>query len=64
MDAEQIERLEKAIVQTHDGFFEAARQCDARRFMPYFVDTNEMTVTENEEIRPSRKVFEEAVRME
>ena len=61
MDAKQKERIQKAIVQTHDGFYEAARQCDVRSFMSYFIDSDEMTVTENEEIRPSRKVFEEWV---
>jgi ketosteroid isomerase-like protein len=59
MDAKQEEHIEKAIVQTLEGYYEAARQCDARKFMSFFVDTDEMTVIENDEIRPSRKVFEE-----
>ena len=61
MDAKHAEHVEKAIMQTLDGYFAAARQCDARSFMSYFVDTEEMTVIENEEIRPSRKIFEEWV---
>lgn len=59
MDAQQKEHIEKAIIQTLDEYFEAASQCDARRFMSFFVETDDMTVIENEEIRPSRKVFEE-----
>ena len=59
MDTQQKGHIENAIVQTLDEYFEAARQCDARGFMSFFVDTDEMTVIENEEIRPSRKVFEE-----
>jgi uncharacterized protein (TIGR02246 family) len=59
MDTRQKGHIEKAIVQTLDEYFEAARRCDARGFMSFFVDTDEMTVIENEVIRPSRKVFEE-----
>jgi uncharacterized protein (TIGR02246 family) len=61
MDTQQKGHIEKAIVQTLDEYFEAARRCDAGAFMSFFVDTDEMTVIENEEIRPSRKVFEEWV---
>jgi len=59
MDTQQKGHIEKAIIQTLDEYFEATRRCDARGFMSFFVDTDEMTVIENEEIRPSRKVFEE-----
>ena len=59
IDAKQGEHIEKAIMQTLDRYFEAARQRDHRRFICFLVDTNEMSTIENEEIRPSRKVFEE-----
>ena len=50
-------QIEKAIVQTLDGYFEAARRCDAGGFMSFFA--GELTVIEDAEIRPSRKVFED-----
>ena len=57
MDAQQKGQIEQAVGQTLDGYFEAARRCDPDGFMSFFAD--ELTVIEDEEIRPSRKVFEE-----
>lgn len=57
MDAQQKGHIEKAIMQTLDEYFAAASQCDARRFMSFFVETDDMTVIEDAEIRPSRQVF-------
>jgi uncharacterized protein (TIGR02246 family) len=51
--------MEKAIIQTLDEYFEAASQRDGRRFMSFFAEADDMTVIEDAEIRPSRKVFEE-----
>jgi uncharacterized protein (TIGR02246 family) len=57
MDDQQKGQIEKAVVQTLDGYFAAARRCDPDGFMTFFAD--ELTVIEDAEIRPSRKVFEE-----
>jgi uncharacterized protein (TIGR02246 family) len=57
MDTQQKRQIEKAVVQTLDGYFEAARRCDPDGFMSFFAD--ELTVIEDQEIRPSRKIFEE-----
>jgi uncharacterized protein (TIGR02246 family) len=58
MDTQQKGHIEKAINRTLDQYFEAARRCDAREFMSFFVESDEMTVIEDQEIRSSRKVFE------
>lgn len=59
MDAKQKAQVEKEVMQALDEYFAAARQCDAGKFMARFVDSEDMCVIENDEIRPSRKIFAE-----
>lgn len=59
MDVEQEKHIKTEVIQAFDGYFEACRQLDPCRCMSYFVDTNDITVIEDSEIRPSRQVLEE-----
>jgi hypothetical protein len=62
MDAQQKGYVENAVLQTLDECFQAACRCDASGFMPFLVDTDEMTVIENGELRSSRWVSEEWIK--
>lgn len=61
MDTKQKADIEKAILQTLDEYFAVVARRDVKRFLSFFVDTEDMTVIEDKEIRPSRKAFEEFV---
>jgi uncharacterized protein (TIGR02246 family) len=59
LDTKQKANIEKAVLQTLEEYFAVIARRDVKRFLSFFVDTEDMTVIEDKEIRPSRKAFEE-----
>lgn len=53
--------LEKAILTTLDNYFVAVNEQNPKKFLTFFVPTEDLTVIEDKDIRESRKAFVEFI---